>query len=130
MAVHRPLPLYVLSILVVSKSVFCAPYSDVYSLSFLFEVYRRKSDKRKKQKDLRDKSAVRVGSNVEKVLELIEELLSCKLLSQNHRDELEWIEQVAEAEWAVAFGFYYPRATVLVLLSGDIPLRGLGFQTP
>ena len=72
---------------------------------------------------------------VEKVLELIEELLSCKLLSQNHRDELEWIEQVAEAswsgaKWAVAVGFYYPRATVLVLLSGDTPLRGLGFQTP
>jgi hypothetical protein len=57
-------------------------------------MYRRKSDKRKKQKEMKDKSVVSVGSNVEKVLEMIEELLASKVISQHHREELEWIEQV------------------------------------
>merc|ERR1719305_1691375 len=57
-------------------------------------MYRRKSDKRKKQKEMKDKSAVSVGSNVEKVLEMIEELLALKVISQQHREELEWVEQV------------------------------------
>ena len=44
-------------------------------------------------------------------------------------------EKVAEApwsvaEWAVALRFDHPRATVLVLLLSDNPLRVLGFQTP
>ena len=44
-------------------------------------------------------------------------------------------EEVAEApwsgaEWAVALRFDNPRATVLVLVLGDTPLRVLGFQTP
>ena len=34
------------------------------------------------------------------------------------------------AEWAVALRFDIPRATVLVRLLGDTPLRVLGFQTP
>ena len=34
------------------------------------------------------------------------------------------------AEWAVALRFDIPRATVLVLLLSDTPLRVLGFQTP
>ena len=34
------------------------------------------------------------------------------------------------AEWAVALGFNNPRATVLVLLLSDTPIRVLGFQTP
>ena len=34
------------------------------------------------------------------------------------------------AEWAVAPRFDNPRATVLVLLLSDTPLRVLGFQTP
>ena len=34
------------------------------------------------------------------------------------------------AEWAVALRFDNPRATVLVLLLSDTPLRVLGFQTP
>merc|ERR1719379_1502551 len=57
-------------------------------------MYRRKSDKRKKQKEMKDKSVVSVGSNVEKVLEMIEELLETKIISQQHREELEWVEQV------------------------------------
>ena len=43
--------------------------------------------------------------------------------------------QVAEApwsgaEWAVALRFDHPRATVLVRLLSDTPLRVFGFQTP
>ena len=34
------------------------------------------------------------------------------------------------AEWAVASRLDHPRATVVVLLLGDTPLRVLGFQTP
>ena len=55
---------------------------------------RGKSDKRKRQKEMKDKSAVSVGSNVEKVLEMIEELLASKVISLQHRDELEWVEQI------------------------------------
>ena len=44
-------------------------------------------------------------------------------------------EEVAKApwsgaEWAVALRFDHPRATVLVLLLSDTPLRVFGLQTP
>merc|ERR1719316_1532897 len=57
-------------------------------------VYRRKSGKRQKQKEIKEKAEVSVHSNVETVLDLIDELLLHKYLSQQQRDELEWIEQV------------------------------------
>merc|ERR1719281_1168478 len=57
-------------------------------------VYRRKSGKRQKQKEIKEKSEVSVNSNVETVLDLIDELLLHKYLSQQQRDDLEWIEQV------------------------------------
>jgi len=57
-------------------------------------VYRRKSGKRQKQKEIKEKSEVAVNSNVETVLDLIDELLLHKYLSQQQRDDLEWIEQL------------------------------------
>ena len=52
-----------------------------------------------------------------------------KMLAEDHGGkvaEAPW----SGAEWAVALRFDHPRATVLVLLLSDTPLRVLGFQTP
>jgi hypothetical protein len=57
-------------------------------------VYRRKSGKRKKQKEIKEKSEVSVNTNVETVLDMIDELLLHKSLSQHQREDLEWVEQV------------------------------------
>ena len=54
--------------------------------------------------------------------------------AKNKRTYQVW-KKVAEApwsvaEWAVALRFHNPRATVLVLVLDDTPLRVLGFQPP
>ncbi|KAF4698425.1 hypothetical protein FOZ63_025056, partial [Perkinsus olseni] len=52
------------------------------------------SEGRKKLKDLKTKSAVTVGSYVDKVLELIEELQTAKYLPPHLKDDLDWVKDV------------------------------------
>ncbi|KAF4733796.1 hypothetical protein FOZ62_018332, partial [Perkinsus olseni] len=57
-------------------------------------VIRKVSEGRKKLKDLKTKSAVTVGSYVDKVLELIEELQTAKYLPPHLKDDLDWVKDV------------------------------------
>ncbi|KAF4655540.1 hypothetical protein FOL47_009398 [Perkinsus chesapeaki] len=57
-------------------------------------VIRKVSEGRKKLKELKTKSSVTVGSYVDKVLELIEELQSAKYIPPHLKDDLDWVKDV------------------------------------